>query len=211
MMDTSRSMAYTYRQQLNKIDYCVCLAAALSYLMLMQQDPIGLVTFDQKIKASIQPKSRRSQFAAILSLLIKLKTGGKTELSGPIRQMMSMLNHRSLIIIMSDLLTDSESSIDAVRMLKHAGHDVIVFHVLDEAEVHFPFQGLVELRDPETDEQIPVNADDIGEEYRENVRKFREEMKTSFSRSRIDYVPLDTSVPYDKALMEYLISRRNRF
>jgi hypothetical protein len=114
-------------------------------------------------------------------------------------------------MIMSDLLTDSESSIDAVRMLKHAGHDVIVFHVLDEAEVYFPFQGLVELRDPETDEQIPVNADDIGEEYRENVRKFREEMKTSFSRSRIDYVPLDTSVPYDKALMEYLISRRNRF
>ena len=83
--------------------------------------------------------------------------------------------------------------------------------MLDEAEVYFPFQGLVELRDPETDEQIPVNADDIGEEYRENVRKFREEMKTSFSRSRIDYVPLDTSVPYDKALMEYLISRRNRF
>ena len=76
MMDTSRSMAYTYRQQLTKIDYCICLAAALSYLMLMQQDPIGLVTFDQKIKASIQPKSRRSQFASILSLLIKLKSCG---------------------------------------------------------------------------------------------------------------------------------------
>jgi len=91
------------------------------------------------------------------------------------------------------------------------GHDVIVFHVLDEAEVHFPFQGLVELKDPETDEIVPVNADDIGHEYRENVRAFREELKSNFSQSRIDYVPLDTSVPYDKALMEYLISRRNRF
>ncbi|MFM9065227.1 MAG: DUF58 domain-containing protein [Pirellula sp.] len=211
MMDTSRSMAYTYRQQLTKFDYCICLAAALSYLMLMQQDPVGLVTFDQKIKASIYPRSRRSQFAAILSQLVKLKTSGKTELRGPIQQMMAMLNHRSLIMIMSDLLTDSESSLDAVRMLKHAGHDVIVFHVLDEAEVHFPFQGLVELKDPETDEIVPVNTDDIGHEYRENVRAFREDLKSNFSQSRIDYVPLDTSVPYDKALMEYLISRRNRF
>ena len=211
MMDTSRSMAYTYRQQLTKFDYCICLAAALSYLMLMQQDPVGLVTFDQKIKASIYPRSRRSQFAAILSQLVKLKTAGKTELKGPIQQMMAMLNHRSLIMIMSDLLTESESSLDAIRMLKHAGHDVIVFHVLDEAEVYFPFRGLVELRDPETDEQIPVNADDIGNEYRENVRRFREDLKANCSQSRIDYVPLDTSVPYDKALMEYLISRRNRF
>ena len=67
------------------------------------------------------------------------------------------------------------------------------------------------MKDPETDQQIPVNADDIGHEYRENVRQFREELKASFSQSRIDYVPLDTIVPYDKALMEYLISRRNRF
>ena len=96
-------------------------------------------------------------------------------------------------------------------MLRHAGHDVIVFHVLDEAEVTFPFQGLVELRNPENDELVSVNADDIGEEYRANVEAFREELKASFLQSKIDYVPLDTSVPYDKALMEYLISRRNRF
>jgi uncharacterized protein (DUF58 family) len=211
MMDTSRSMAYTYRQQLTKFDYCICLAAALSYLMLMQQDPVGLVTFDQKIKASIYPRSRRSQFAAILSQLVKLKTTGKTELRAPIEQMMAMLNHRSLIMLMSDLLTESETSIDAIRMLKHAGHDVIVFHVLDEAEVYFPFQGLVELVEPETDQRISINADDIGQEYRDNIRNFREEMKAACSQSRIDYVPLDTSVPYDKALMEYLISRRNRF
>ena len=96
-------------------------------------------------------------------------------------------------------------------MLKHAGHDVIVFHVMDEAEVTFPFQGLVELRDPESDQKVSVNADDIGEDYRANIKEFRDELKSEFTRSRVDYVPLDTSVPYDKALMEYLISRRNRF
>ena len=156
-----------------KFDYCICLAAALSYLMLMQQDPVGLITFDQKIKASIYPRSRRSQFAAILSQLVKLKTAGKTELRGPIQQLMAMLNHRSLVMLMSDLLSDSESSLDAVRMLKHAGHDVIVFHVMDEAEVTFPFQGLVELRDPESDQKVSVNADDIGEDYRVNIKEFK--------------------------------------
>jgi uncharacterized protein (DUF58 family) len=211
VMDTSQSMAYTYRQQLTKFDYCVCLAAALSYLMLMQQDPIGLVTFDQKIRASLHPKSRRSQFAAILSQLTKLKPTGPTDLDGPMKQLVAMLRHRSLIMLMSDLLSDAEATLKSIRMLKHAGHDVIVFHVLDEAEVTFPFAGLIQLNDPESGQSVSVNADDIGNDYRENIREFRETLKRGLSQSRIDYVPLDTSVPYDKAMTEYLLSRRNRF
>ena len=211
VMDLSQSMGYTYRQQLTKFDYCICLAAALSYLMLMQQDPIGLVTFDKKIRASIPPRSRRGQFSAILSQLTKLKTAGETELRAPIMQLASMLRHRSLVMLMSDLLADVQSTLDSIRMLRHAGHDVIVFHVLDEAEVTFPFDGLVQLTDPESGQSLSVNADDIGQEYRENIRKFREELKRGFNESRIDYVPLDTSMPYDKAITEYLLSRRNRF
>ncbi len=211
VLDTSQSMAYTYRQQLTKLEYCICLAAALTYLMLMQQDPIGLVTFDRKIRASLFPRSRRSQFAAILSQLTKLKPGGETELQGPMRQLLAMLRHRSLIMLMSDLLSDVDSTLDAIRMLKHAGHDVIVFHVLDEAEVTFPFSGLVQLNDPESRQSVNVNADDIGHEYRENIRNYRESLKRGCSQTRIDYVALDTSMPYDTALTEYLLSRRHRF
>lgn len=211
VLDTSQSMAYTYRQQLTKLEYCICLAAALTYLMLMQQDPIGLVTFDRKIRASLFPRSRRSQFAAILSQLTKLKPGGETELQGPMRQLLAMLRHRSLIMLMSDLLSDVDPTLDAIRMLKHAGHDVIVFHVLDEAEVSFPFSGLVQLNDPESRQSVNVNADDIGHEYRENIRNYRESLKRGCSQARIDYVALDTSMPYDKALTEYLLSRRHRF
>jgi uncharacterized protein (DUF58 family) len=211
MMDTSKSMGYTHRQQLTKFDYCVCLAAALSYLMLMQQDPIGLVTFDEKIRASLYPRSRRGQFAAILSQLTKLKPSGETQLRGPLTQLVSMLRHRSLIMLMSDLLSDVGPTLDAIRMLKHSGHDVIVFHVLDEAEVTFPFTGIVQLNDPESNQSINVNADDIGHEYRENIRIFREDLRRGLNQSKIDYVPLDTSVPYDKALTEYLLSRRDRF
>lgn len=211
VLDTSQSMAYTYRQQLTKHEYCICLAAALTYLMLMQQDPIGLVTFDRKIRASLFPRSRRSQFPAILSQLTKLKPGGETELQGPMRQLLAMLRHRSLIMLMSDLLSDVDSTLDSIRMLKHSGHDVIVFHVLDEAEVNFPFSGLVQLHDTETSQSVSVNADDIGHEYRENIRNYREALRRGCSQSRIDYVALDTSMPYDTALTEYLLSRRHRF
>ncbi len=210
-IDLSGSMNYTYRQALTKLDYCICLAAALSYLMIQQQDPVGLVTFDTKLGASVPPRSRRSQLPTILSHLTKLQVAGKTDLAGSIMQLSAMLRHRSLVMIFSDLLTEEEPMFRALRNLRHSGHDVIVFHVLDEAEVTFPFQGTVQLRDPETGATEPVRAADAAGEYRKTIEAFRQRLDREFSQSRIDYVPLDTSQPYDKALMEYLLRRRNRF
>ena len=210
-IDLSGSMNYTYRQALTKLDYCICLAAALSYLMIQQQDPVGLVTFDTKLGASVPPRSRRSQLPTILSHLTKLQVAGKTDLAGSIMQLSAMLRHRSLVMIFSDLLTEEEPMFRALRNLRHSGHDVIVFHVLDEAEVTFPFQGTVQLRDPETGATEPVRAADAADEYRKTIEAFRQRLDREFSQSRIDYVPLDTSQPYDKALMEYLLRRRNRF
>ena len=210
VMDMSQSMGYTYRQQLTKFDYTICLAAALAYLMIMQQDPVGLITFDTKIRASVAPRSRRSQLPAILSHLTKLKASGPTDLPATMAQLIAMMRHRSLVMLMSDLLGDVTATLAAIRMLRHAGHDVIVFHVLDEAEVSFPFNGMVQLRDPETGRDLSVNADEIAEEYRKNIIAFRKELSQGFKESRIDYVPLDTSLPYDKALTEYLLSRRGR-
>ncbi len=210
-IDLSASMDYTYRQTLTKLDYCICLAAALSYLMISQQDPVGLVTFDTKLGASVPPRSRRSQLPTILSHLTKLKVSGKTDLAGSINQLAAMLRQRGLIMIFSDLLSEEEPMLRALRNLRHAGHDVIVFHVLDEAEVTFPFQGTVQLRDPETGATESVRAADAATEYRKTIEEFRKRLEREFSESRIDYIPLDTSQPYDKALMEYLLRRRNRF
>ena len=114
-------------------------------------------------------------------------------------------------MIFSDLLTEEDPMLKSLRNLRHAGHDIIVFHVLDEAEVTFPFKGMVQLRDPESGASEPVRAADAGEEYRKTIEKFRSRLDKEFSESGIDYVPLDTSMPYDKALMEYLLRRRNRF
>jgi len=121
-----------------------------------------------------------------------------------------MLKHASLVMVFSDLLADPEPIIRAMRELRHGGHDVILFHVLDEAEVAFPFSGLVELEEPETSERLEVDADNFRRDYLHEVENFREQYRRECFQSGMDYVPLDTSMPFDRALTEYLLMRRSR-
>src|SRR5512144_376992 len=107
-MDMSRSMGYTFRQELTKFDYSICLAAALCYLMIHQQDPVGLITFDQKIRHSLAPKCRRSHLGDVLSLLASLKPAGETDIAHSLVQVAAMLRHASLVMIFSDLLAEPE-------------------------------------------------------------------------------------------------------
>src|SRR5437867_12207885 len=106
MMDLSASMAYTYRQELTKFEYGICLAAALGYLMIYQQDPVGLVTFDTKIQAALPPRSKRTQLGTILALLANLKPAGQTDIAPCIHQLAAMMKTRSLVMLFSDLLTE---------------------------------------------------------------------------------------------------------
>jgi uncharacterized protein (DUF58 family) len=211
LMDLSESMGYTHRQELTKFDYSICLAAALAYLMIHQQDPIGLVTFDEQIRASLPPKSKRSQLANILALLAKARPTGPTDIARNLRRFVGMVRQKSLVMLFSDLLTDPEPVIDAIRMLRFAGHDLILFHVLDEAEVHFPFDGLCDLRDPETHESQIVDAAAIRGDYLDALREMQDQYRSACRSSGADYVPLDTSMRFDKALLEYLSQRRARF
>jgi uncharacterized protein (DUF58 family) len=126
-------------------------------------------------------------------------------------QVAAMLRHRSLVMVFSDLLADPGPIREALLRLRHRGHDVILFHVLDEAEVRFPFAGMTEFIEPETGEKMIVDADAVRQEFVTAVAAFREEYRRSCFHAGIDYVPLDTSMPFDRALMEYLLSRRNRF
>ena len=208
-IDTSASMAYTYRQQLTKLDYSISLAAALCWLMIHQQDPCGLMTFDDRLHASLPARSRRSQIAQVLSVLAKVKPSGKSDIAKSLVQVAAMLRHRSLVMIFSDLLADPAPIHDALLRLRHRGHDVILFHVLDEAEVKFPFEGMVEFTEPEALDRIVVDADSTRRQYVASMEGFRD--RRFCLHSGVDYVPLDTSLQFDRALMEYLVSRRNRF
>lgn len=210
VMDLSQSMGYTFRQTLNKFDYAVCLAAALAYLMVNQQDPVGLVTFNDKIRKSLPPRSKRTQLGNILSLLSNLKPEGETDFRNSIFQLAAMLRQRSLVMIFSDFLVDVEETMDALYRLRHGGHDVILFHILDEAEVSFPFHGVCQMTDPETGEEMKIDADGYRDQYITKINEFRDGLKSDCQKNGIDYVAIDTSMQFDKALMEYLISRRAR-
>ena len=210
LMDLSASMGYTYRQELTKFEYGVCLAAALGYLMIHQQDPVGMMAFDQKVRHSLPPRSRRSQLGNILSLLAKLQPTGATDIPQSLNQVAQMIRHRGLIMIFSDLLGDREPIRQALYRFRHAGHDVIVFHILDEAEELFPFEGPLDLEDNESDERLLTDAEAIKADYLEAVKEFREDFKKTCLRGRMDYVPLHTGMPFDKALMSYLLSRQGR-
>ena len=211
VMDLSGSMGYTYRQELTKFEYGVSLAAALGYLMIHQQDPVGLIAFDTKVRQSLPPRSKRTQLGNILSLLAKLDTSGETDVAKSLHQVAEHdpppePGHG----LQRPARRPGADPQGALFRFRHAGHDVIVFHILDEAEALFPFEGMVELEDNETHEKIVVDADGIKADYLAEVADFQGTYRKECRKARIDYVPLHTGMPFDKALMGYLTSRTGR-
>jgi uncharacterized protein (DUF58 family) len=211
VMDLSASMAYTYRQELTKFEYGICLAAALGYLMIHQQDPVGLVTFDTKIQAALPPKSKRTQLGTILAILANLKPAGQTDVAGCLHQLAAMIRHKSLIMLFSDLLTDPEPVLQSLHHLRHRGNEIILFHILDEAETRFPFEGIIEFEDVEVPQKLTVDAQHMRGDYLQSLGEFQNHYREECAKANIDYVAMDTSVSFDKALMEYLLQRQRRF
>src|SRR6266850_637219 len=177
VMDLSASMAYTYRQELTKFEYGICLAAALGYLMIHQQDPVGLVTFDTQIRAALPPRSKRTQLGTILALLANLKPTGQTDVPHCLHQLAAMVKNKSLIMLFSDLLTDIDPLLESLYHLRHRGHEVILFHVLDEAETKFPFDGMIEFEDVESHDKLTLDAKGIREDYLGALKEHCDKLK----------------------------------
>jgi uncharacterized protein (DUF58 family) len=218
VMDLSKSMGYTYSGELTKFEYGICLAAALGYLMIHQQDPVGLVTFDTAIRNVLPPKSKRTQLGTMLSVLANLQTKDVTDIPNGLNQLTGIMRGKCLVMLFSDLLprtddwkTEASAIMSSIYRLRHAGHEVILFHILDEAEVKFPFTGLTEFEDVESDDRLEVDARGIRDDYLEGLDEFRQYWKKECGAARVDYVPMDTSVGFEKALMDYLVQRTRRF
>lgn len=211
VMDLSESMGWTFRQEMTKFEYGICLAAALGYLMIHQQDPVGLVTFDTEIRAAVPPRSKRTQLGTILAVLSSLRPTGPTNIEQALTQVSALARGKSLIMLFSDLLTDLEPVLNGIHLLRHRGHEVILFHILDEAEVRFPFDGLTEFEDVESDERLTLDARAIKSDYLQALDEHCRRLRDEAARIDVDYVGMDTSVGFDKALLEYLIQRQRRF
>lgn len=209
VVDTSPSMAYGYRG-MTKLDYAICLAGALGFLMVKQQDPVGLVTFGEGMNGYLPPKAKRGHLVNLLSHLARVRPSGRTEVARSLHETADLLRRRGLVVVISDLLEDPEAIAKGLHHLAFRRHDIIVFHVLDEAEVAFPFEDLAHFEDMETGERITVDPEAVRAAYRGQVREMIAALRDRCGEARIDYVQLDTSMPFDRALMSFLLARARR-
>jgi len=207
LLDTSASMGYS-SQKITKLDYASYLAAALSYLMLEQRDAVGLVLFEKKIKKYIPPRSIKSYLPLILKELETIRCSSQTDVAATFHEMAERINRRGLIIVLSDLLDDPEKVISGLKHFRHKRHDVIVFHILDPMEISFDFKRNALFKDLETTEKMTTQPWHIKADYQKQVKKFIDNYKRQCRLNRIDYVLINTSWSFDRALMEYLLKRK---
>ena len=207
VVDTSGSMGYRYGGGVSKFEYAIYLAAALSFLMIHQQDSVGLVTFSERLHRYLRPRSKRSHLMAILSELARVTPEGESLIARSLHDVAELVHRRGLLVVMSDLLSDPEPVQDALHHLKFKGHDIILFHILDHAETNFPFEGPHRFREPETGEELQVDASAYHEAYLQAIDAFIADYRDVCLRAKIDYVQMDTSVPFDRALTTFLANR----
>ncbi|MCK4547789.1 MAG: DUF58 domain-containing protein [Candidatus Eisenbacteria sp.] len=207
VLDASASMGYR-SGGMSKLEYGCVLAASLSYLMLKQQDSVGLLTFDTKIRRFIAPRSTRSHLHLLLGELGRVEAGERTNVGAALHDLAERIQRRGLIILISDLQDDSGKVLSGLRHFRHRKHEVLVFHVLDPSEVGFPFEGEVILRDLETHQEILTEPWRVRDRYQGAIREWLLEYRRRCGESLIDYVPTETSTPYDSLLFNYLHKRK---
>lgn len=212
LVDQSGSMAYAGTQSaegLSKHDYAVRLAAAFAYFMLGQQDPVGLVTFDNDLRQQVPMRSRASHLRPILSALVEDNSRRETDLGGVFRKIAPKIGRRGLIVIISDSMGDPESISKALAQFRANKHEIIFFQVMDPDEVEFPFSGRIQFRDLEDsiDEQT-VDAAAIRKAYQDRLAAHNEAMREACRRSRVDLIPITTDQPFVDVLHAYVAARR---
>jgi uncharacterized protein (DUF58 family) len=211
LLDVSESM--TYRSDgaaLSKLDYARCVAASLAYLVLQQQDGVGLTTFDAEVRAMIRPSTHPTHLGAMLHALETPPTTAKTSLGPIFHDLAERFKKRGVVVILSDLFDDPASLIAGLKHLRHRRHEVVLFHVIDPAEEEFPFRDLTLFKGLEGLPQELVDPAALRKAYVQEFEHFVREVKNGCHARQIDYVPLRTDRPLDLALSTYLAARRSR-
>jgi uncharacterized protein (DUF58 family) len=210
LLDSSASMGYA-SGAMSKLEYGRTLASALAYFIMRQRDAVGLITFDEKVNDYIPALCRQPHLIRILRVLAGLQAGARTDVVRPLSDLATTLNRKSMVILISDMLDDEEKIIKTLQRLRSMGNDVIVFHVLDDAELHFRFQEATEFIDAETSESYITQPQSIRAAYLENLGQYLAYCKKQCQSSGVDYCLLNTSQPLDTALYSYIARRARSF
>ena len=210
ILDTSKSMLYS-SGKVSKLSYANSLAASLSYLMINQQDAVGIAKFSDKIDTFIPPKARPSHLNLILSQLDDRDSGNDTQIGIVLHELADRIKKRGMVILISDLLDKPESVMKGLKHFRHQNQEVIVFHIQDRKESEFDFNTRTKFFDMETGEEIVTEPWHIRSNYHELVSKLESNYKSNCRENLIDYVPLFTDQSLDIGITEYLIKRSKLF
>jgi uncharacterized protein (DUF58 family) len=204
LLDVSKSMSFA-SHEVSKLEYAKFVAACLAYLSHRQRDRVGIVTFDQDIVDFVPPSAKH--FNVLLHTLDRARAERPGRVLSTLGKVAEHFKRRSIVALISDLYENPEDVLDALKPYRFLGNDLVVFHVLDPAEIEFPYRDASRFQDLESGEEIPVVPESFADEYRQMMRAHIEALTTKFSEARIDYVQLNTSKPLDEALFVYLANR----
>ncbi|MFA5794877.1 MAG: DUF58 domain-containing protein [Candidatus Brocadiia bacterium] len=206
LLDISESMSYA-SGLISKLEYAKYLAAALSYLMIQQQDGVGLVLFDQKVAKSIPSRSSPAHLNLILKELDEAKAVRRTDFKALSTDMTERLEKKGLIIVISDLFDNPDNLIKGLQKIRHKGQEIIVFNILDDYEIDFPFTKMTRFDGLEGYPQLTTDPRALRAEYLKVMDDFTTKIRHTCQQERIDYVRIATNQTLDVALSIYLAKR----
>jgi len=206
VLDRSASMSYG-TGSLTKWDYSCFLATCLAYLMIRQQDAVGLALFGSGPGLFVPPRCRRSHLRQLMATMVQQGPGGGTDVPASLRGVVRKLKRRGMVVLVSDLIDDPEETLKSIRLLAGHRHDVLVFHVQDATELDFSFEGAALFRDMETGEEMEIDPASLRTAYLEQMQKLCEFYRKGLAEMGIDYQLINTRMPYDQALSAYLRRR----
>jgi uncharacterized protein (DUF58 family) len=209
ILDTSKSMAYASEGNMSKLEYGASLAAALSYLMVNQQDAVGLALYSDKIEKYYPPKSSKSYLQEILKAFSQVTNSGSTNTAACLHQIAEKIQRRGMVIIISDFFDELNSVLSAVKHFRYKKNDVIIFQILDPLERSFAFGRDAIFKDLESGEEITTQPFQIQKAYKEAMDAFTGQIKNECLNANIEYNLIDTKTSFDKALFSY-IQKRNK-
>lgn len=210
LLDTSESMSYASGGNVTKLQYAQFVAAALAYMVLQQQDSVGLATFDEQVRRYLRPSGQPSHLKELFHLMDATPAGDKSDLAAIFHDLAERFKKRGIVVVLSDLFDDPSRVLSGLRHFRHRRHEVIVFHVLDPAEVDFPFRQTTLFKGLEGLPEILTEPHALRRAYQSEVGAFLAEIKKGCQMGDIDYVPLRTDDDLDAALSTYLAARATR-
>jgi uncharacterized protein (DUF58 family) len=209
LIDVSESMQYS-SGPVSKYDYACMVAAALAYLTLHQQDSVGLVTFDDQVRSFLRPTSQPSHLKEIVQILNQGTSKQKTRLAPIFHEIAERVARRGIVVVLSDLFDDPPDILAGLQHLRYKRHEVVVFHVMDGAELDFPFQEATLFRGLEQLPELLTDPRSLRRNYLTELRNFISELQRGCRGQNMDYVQLRTDASLAVALSSYLALRLAR-